>query len=479
MTERHAAYISHSGGERVAADVGIVIVYILVLVGMGLFGGRAVKGADDFAAADKKYGAPVIFASLAASYVGGGFSVGNAAEAFERGVGMTAALLGFGAVTVLVGKYVAPGVRRFAGVSSTGGIAAAAYGKGAGVLVGACGFLCCAGVVGAQMEGMGVTLHTLLGVSPTAGVLIGCGVVLIYSTVGGMGAVIAADMVQFFLLALGMPLLLFAALKRAGGIGAVLAATPPAFFDPVNGRSGAAFLSLFLTMALGEALVPPYTQRLLIGKDLRAASRGTVAAGLFSVPFFVITGLIGLAARALSVTDNAADAMPRLILTVLPVGVRGLVMAAMVSILLSAADGFLNGAAVSLVQDVIAPLCPSLSDKRRLLLLRAVNLLTGGAAVAAALLLPDVLGILTAAYACWSPLTVVPLAAALLGVRANDRTFFAAVFAGGAAALLWRALGSPLSVTGATVGTLANFLVFSLGARRCRKRRQELRLRAK
>lgn len=479
MTERHAAYISHSGGERVAADVGIVIVYILVLVGMGLFGGRKVKGADDFAAADKKYGAPVIFASLAASYVGGGFSVGNAAAAFENGVGMTAALLGFGVVTVLVGKYIAPGVRRFQGVSSTGGIAAAAYGKGAGVLTGLCGFLCCAGVVGAQMEGMGVTLHTLLGVSPTVGVLIGCGVVLLYSTIGGMGAVIAADMVQFFLLALGMPLLLFAALSRAGGVGAVLAATPPSFFNPLNGRSGAAFLSLLLTMALGEALVPPYTQRLLIGKDLRAASRGTVAAGLFAVPFFLITGLIGLTARALAVTDNAADAMPRLILTVLPVGVRGLVMAAMVSILLSAADGFLNGAAVSLVQDVIAPLCPTLSDKRRLFLLRVVNFLTGGAAVAAALLLPDVFGILTAAYACWAPLMVVPLAAALLGVRADGRTFFAAVCAGGATAVLWRAIGSPLAVTGATVGTLANFLTFSLGARRCRRGRQELRLRVK
>ena len=479
MTERHTAYISHSGGERVAADVGIVIVYILVLVGMGLFGGRKVKGADDFAAADKKYGAPVIFASLAASYVGGGFSVGNAAEAFENGIGMTAALLGFGVVTVLVGKYIAPGVRRFAGVSSTGGIAAAAYGKGAGVLTGLCGFLCCAGVVGAQMEGMGVTLHTLLGVSPTVGVLIGCGVVLLYSTIGGMGAVIAADMVQFFLLALGMPLLLFAALSRAGGVGAVLAATPPSFFDPLNGRSGAAFLSLLLTMALGEALVPPYTQRLLIGKDLRAASRGTVAAGVFAVPFFLITGLIGLTARALAVTDNAADAMPQLILTVLPVGVRGLVMAAMVSILLSAADGFLNGAAVSLVQDVIAPLCPTLSDKRRLFLLRVVNFLTGGAAVAAALLLPDVFGILTAAYACWAPLMVVPLAAALLGVRADGRTFFAAVCAGGATAVLWRAIGSPLAVTGATVGTLANFLTFSLGARRCRRGRQELRLRVK
>jgi hypothetical protein len=40
-------------------------------------------------------------------------------------------------------------------------------------------------------------------------------------------------------------------------------------------------------------------------------------------------------------------------------------------------------------------------------------------------------------------------------------------------------LGSPLSITGATVGTLANFLAFFLGTRRCRRGRQELRLRVK
>lgn len=35
--------------------------------------------------------------------------------------------------------------------------------------------------------------------------------------------------------------------------------------------------------------------------------------------------------------------MPALIQAVLPVGIRGIMMAAMVSIILSAADGFLNG----------------------------------------------------------------------------------------------------------------------------------------
>lgn len=453
-----------------ALDIGIVILYLVVLVAMGLKGGGSVESAGDFTAAGRKYGAPVIFATLAASYIGGGYSSGNAAEAFSGGIGMTVALFGFSIATILTGKYLVPGILRFEGAASTGEIIARAYGRTAGILTGIFAFLCCAGVVGAQMESMGVAFHTLLGIPPAAGILLGCGIVLLYSTVGGLQSVIAADMVQFVLLAVGMPLLLILSLHRAGGVGAVINATPTSFFHPLNGTTPLGFLSLMLTMTFGEALVPPYTQRLLIGKNLRATARGTIASGLFSVPFFCITCMIGLTARALQVTDSAANAMPRLILDVLPIGVRGLVMAAMVSIMLSAADGFLNGAAVSLVRDVLLPLKPSLSDRQQLFYLRAVNFLTGAAAVAVALLVPNVFRILILAYSFWSPLILVPLAAALLGVKSDRRAFAYAFIAGLTVTLLWEyALGRPGMITGATAGMAANFTVFCFFTRRYRR----------
>lgn len=464
-----------------ALDIGIVIAYLLLLVIIGLRGGKQVESAADFSAGGKKYGAGVIFCSLAASYVGGGYSAGNAAESFENGIGMTVALCGFGLTTVLIGKYLVPGIARFAGVSSTGGIMTRAYGRFAGIVTGFFAFFCCASVVGAQMESMGVVFHTLLGISPTAGVLLGCGIILLYSTVGGLQSLIAADMVQFALLALGMPLLLVLALTRAGGIGAVLAATPSCFFNPLNGTTPAGFFSLFMTMAFGEALVPPYMQRLLIGKNLRATAKGTVYSGLFSLPFFGITCLIGLVARALAVTNIAGDAMPQLILSVLPIGARGLVMAAMISIMLSAADGFLNGAAISLVQDVLLPLRPDISDRRQLALLRLTNLLTGAAAVTVALLVPNVFHILLLAYSFWSPLIVVPLAAALLGVQTDRRSFCFAVVAGLLTTVLWEyALQRPLDITGSTVGMLANAATFSLCTYRFRRSAcVRLRLRVK
>lgn len=443
-------------------DTGIVIAYIFVLVMMGLRGGRHVKNAGDFTASGGRYGTLVIFATLSASYVGGGYSSGNAAQAFSQGIGTTLTLFGFSLSMLLTGKYLVPGVSRFSGLTSVGGIIGQSYGRSARILAGLFSFICCAGVVGAQMESMGMVFHVLLGLPEWAGILLGCGIVLIYTTFGGMQSVIAADMIQFALLAAGMPLLLIMGLHRAGGPGAVLAAVPPAYLNPLNGTTLPGFVSMFFTMMCGEALAPPYTQRLLIGRNPQGTARGTILSGLFSIPFFLITGMIGLTAYALGTSSEAASAMPDLVQAVLPVGLRGVVMAAMVSIILSAADGFLNGAAVGLVTDVLLPLRPSMPDKAQLRWLRGVNFATGAAAVAAAFLLPDVFSILVLAYSFWCPLILVPLAAAFLGIKSNGRAFRYALLAGLVSTLTWNyLLGKPWGIDGTMVGMLCNLLVFT------------------
>ena len=131
-------------------DTAIVLGYILLLVGIGLRGGKGVKNAADFTASGGRYGTAVIFATLSASYVGGGYSSGNAAKAFSAGISTTLTLLGFSLAMVLIGKFLVPGVARFPGAVTVGGIVGEAYGKRARVLTGLFSFLCCAGVVGAS-----------------------------------------------------------------------------------------------------------------------------------------------------------------------------------------------------------------------------------------------------------------------------------------------------------------------------------------
>ncbi len=442
-------------------DCMVVVGYLAVLLFIGLRGGRRVKDTADFTAHGGRYGVAVIFATLAASYIGGGFSSGNASEAFSRGIGSTLALMGFALAMMGIGRFLVGGVSRFEGVTTVGGILELDYGRGARVLCGIFSFLSCAGVVAAQMEAMGLTFRTLLGVPDTVGILIGFGIVVIYTTFGGMQSVIAADMVQFLLLAVGMPLLLVGGLHHAGGLGAVIEALPAAYWDPLNGTTLWGFLSLFISLAVGEALAPPYTQRLLLGRTPAVTARATILSGAFAVPFFAVTGLIGLCAFALNPLGDAATAMPRMILTVLPVGIRGLVMAAMVSIILSAADGFLNGATVGLVCDCVLPLFPKTSPSLQLRLLRYSNLLIGVGAVGLSLWLPNIFDILLAAYSFWCPVMLVPLAAAFRGVCVPPRVLYCAIGVGLLSSLLWTLLfGEPFGIHGSVVGLLINAGVF-------------------
>lgn len=444
-------------------DQGIVFGYLALLILVGLRGGSHVHRISEFTASGKQCGTFVIFATLSASFIGGGYSSGNAAAAYENGIGTALALFGFGIGMILIGKHLVPGIVRFPNASTVGGVIGVAYGENARRLTGVFAFLCCAGVVGAQMESIGLVFRSLLGVSKTTGILLGCSVVLLYTTFGGMESVLTADLIQFCLLAVGMPLLLCIAIVAGGGPTTVFSAIPTELLNPLNDLTLPAFLSLFFSMMFGEALAPPYMQRLLIGKNARATARGTVFSGLFSLPFFLVTAAIGLTARALGFVGNPASVMPDLILRVLPVGLRGILMAAMTSIILSAADGFLNGAAISLVCDTILPARPHTSDKAGLRLLRLVNFFTGTAAVAVALLIPNVFSILLLAYSFWAPAVLVPLAAALLGIKASERTFFTAVIVGVAVCLGWNhLLMQPFGIDGSPIGMLANAVVFVL-----------------
>jgi len=153
------------------------------------------------------------------------------------------------------------------------------------------------------------------------GILIGCGIVFLYSTVGGMRSVVYTDIIQFIVLAVGIPLTLIFGIMKIGGISEFQAAIPATHFAFPGGlKTVTVFISLFLTFLLGETLVPPYVQRLFLAKDKNHIRKGTLWSGIFSIPFFAVTGLIGLVAFTLNPGLDPNLALPYVIKEVLPIG---------------------------------------------------------------------------------------------------------------------------------------------------------------
>ncbi|MFP4110461.1 MAG: sodium:solute symporter [Desulfonatronovibrio sp.] len=441
----------------------VIVIYLLAVLIIGMLAGRDIKNISQYAVAGKSYGSMVIFATLSASFIGGGFSMGNAEKVFLVGIANIVALWGFSLKEVLIASFIAPKMDKYRDAISVGDIMEVHYGKTAKIFSGVFGFILCAGILGAQIGAIGYVTNLFLGVERFWGIMLGCGIVITYATVGGMKAVVWTDIVQFIILAVGLPLTLYFGIQSAGGLNQVLNTVPQDHLSlTIEPAAIVALCSLFLTFVLGETLVPPYLQRLLIGRNAGQVARGTLYSGLFSFPFFAVTGLIGLVALSLNPEINPNLAMPFVIQQALPPLFQGLVVAAVLAIIMSSADSFLNAAAICFSNDIVKPLRKEpMTQAKEVFMARAITLVVGVLAVVFALSIESVLDILIYSYNFWAPIILVPLVMAIMQKKVSKLKFLSGAGAGIAALLLWNyVLEKPWEIHGIVVGVAANLAVF-------------------
>src|SRR5688500_15399509 len=213
----------------------------------------------------------------------------------------------------------------------------------------------------------------------------------VFVVLGGMKSVLWTEAMHVPVLLAGSTVLLIVGLSQIGGLDALRAANPetihlwrplsttpqtqgfPGFlFDPSN----TPWLGVLLTspiIGLWYWCTDQYiVQRVLTARNLREARRGTMfAAYLKLAPVFIFL-LPGMIAVALfkqgapgfgSIGENPQGAFPVLVSNLLPVGLRGLVLAGMLSALMSALASLFNSTATLFTVDFYKRLWPQSSEK--------------------------------------------------------------------------------------------------------------------
>jgi SSS family solute:Na+ symporter len=439
--------------------------YLAIILGAGLWVSRSVKNLKDYAIGGKSYSAFFVFATLSSSFIGGGFTTGLAEKTYTLGIFYVIALWGFSLKEILVAKYIAPRMQPFSSMYSVGEIMGSIYGENVRIVTGLAGALVCAGIAGAQFSAFGYIVHIFMDIPPVTGLLIGALIVVSYSTLGGMKAVVTNDTIHFCVLIIALPLVLIFGVYHIGGVDALFAHTPATAFT----WSVASVLTLSaaaLSLFFGETLVPPYMQRLLIGKSIQETIRGTMWSGLLSIPFFLLIGVIGIIAFSIT-TDLAPNlALPFVIQTVMPVGLKGFAIAGMMAVIMSSADSFLNAASVSIVHDVLKPLQNArkktlFTHETEIQWTRIATLCVGVGGIIFSIKQTSALDVLLMAYNFWTPVIVVPLISGLLGYRAPAQAFWMGSLAGIIGTVLWNTyVESGVQIEGALIGIMANFVTF-------------------
>ncbi|HWM05456.1 MAG TPA: sodium:solute symporter family protein [Actinophytocola sp.] len=447
-------------------DWALLAGYFLLLILIGVQTIRRVQSADDFAVAGNRIIWPVFFGSLAASFLGGGASLGVAGKTFSDGYVYMFAFFGYAVSFLLIGLFVAPRLKHYLGAHTVGDVMEQHYGRAARLATGVLSILLCAGILGAQALAIGTVVNATLEVPTVPSVIVGMGVVVLYSSFGGAWAVIQTDMLQFVFLGVFIPVTLVLALGEVGGPAALVAALPEAHLTFGGGYGVAVFIGLFVSFLLGETLVPPYAQRTFSTPDSRHARIGFALSGGFAFLFYFIAASIGLVALVLFPNIAPDQAIPTVVMNLLPAGLIGLVVAALLAVVMSTASSYLNSIAVVFVKDIYQPFInPRVSAQKKLWLERGLSLGIGVVATVFALSVPSIVDALLYSYTFWAPTIVIPLLIAVLfGSRAKAAAL-SAIAAGVVVTAVWIIfLQESTGLDGLVVGAAANLLVFAVVA---------------
>ncbi len=206
----------------------------------------------------------------------------------------------------------------------------------------------------------------------------------VYTVFGGLRAVLYTDTAQALLLLIGSACITAIGLEKLGGWGELQAmakqnAEAFSFWRPIDDPDFP-----WLGILIGSPVVGIWywctdqyiVQRTLAAKNLRNARRGALWGGVLKVwPVFIflIPGMIGWALHTKGViqipfkSDGVAldgdKVFPTLVMSLLPTGLRGLVVAGLLAALMSSLSSLFNSSASLFTVDIYEKLRPGQSEK--------------------------------------------------------------------------------------------------------------------
>jgi len=220
----------------------------------------------------------------------------------------------------------------------------------------------------------GLLLNRLLGIDMYTSAVIMVVITGVYTITGGLRAVIYTSVIQSFLLVGGALILTVIGLNEIGGIAALQQKLPKSYFALFNSASdpdipwtgivfGAPILALWYWCS-DQYIV----QRVLSAKNISHARNGTLLAGFLKIlPVFILV-IPGLTAAVIFPGIKGDQAYAALVSSgLLPVGLRGLVVAGLLAALMSSLASSFNSAATLFTMDIYRLFKKQVSERKLVL----------------------------------------------------------------------------------------------------------------
>ena len=389
-----------------AIDIAVLIVYLAGVVGIGCWVGRKGRNPDEFMAAGRKVPGWAVGLSIFGTYVSSISFLALPGKAYGGNWNAFVFSLSLPLTTWLAVKYFVPFYRRSGEVSAYQHLEQR-FGPWARTYAVICYLLTQLARMGTILYLLALALAPLTGWSMVTIILVAGVLVILYTLVGGMEAVIWTDVVQsivFIGAALVCVLLLLTGLPRGPGQLLGIAAEHHKF--SLGSFGGSLSESTFWVVLIYGVVInlqnfgidQSYVQRYQTAKTDREAAKSVWLGALLYLPvsavfFFIGTALFAFYTARPELLPASVDAankpdavFPHFIVAQLPVGITGLVIAGIFAAAQSTVSSSINCSATLILCDLYKRhLRPDASDAQSMRVLYAATLVIGVAGTGAAL----------------------------------------------------------------------------------------------
>jgi len=430
---------------------GMLAIYMIGMLVIGFVCTKKINSLDDFIVAGRRLTFWVATATMVATQFGAGSCMGVAATVYGSGVRDVIADPISMSLCLLVAAYLIVGKLRRGGYTTVPDIIEARYGKVAGVYAGIFMLPVYIGWTGAQIIGFGTVIHLLVPqVSLVAGMLIGGGVVLLYTICGGMWAVTMTDVVQVCIMIIGLLCIVPGMFSEAGGFSAVFSQTAEdgsslisIMPEPNCGFGGHVYyIGQWIIMGLGCMIGQELIQRSMAAKTEKIAIRSCFLSGFIYFAIGLISISVGLAAKILfqkwgvdvAAADNLEnEVLPRMAMHILG-GMHPILLSvficALLAAIMSSSDSSLLATSTLFVKNVFLPIFPQVKLKSQLKLARIMTVVALLFSVWLALSVDSIYGLMVNSWSSLLVVVVMPCIGAMYFRRSGKLSALSCMISG-------------------------------------------------
>jgi len=472
--------------------IAFVSLYLALTITIGLVAARLVKNSTDYLVAGRRLPLYMNVATVFATWFGAETVLSVSATFAKDGLhGIPGDPFGASVCLVLAALLFARLFYRM-NLLTIGDFYKQRYGKPVEVLTSLSITISYLGWTSAQMTALGLVIYSLSGgvLQLNQAIVLGAGVVVIYTIFGGMWSVAFTDLLQTVVIVIGLTLVALLVGDLAGGVEKVVdraAADGKLVMFPADMDASAwwAMAGAFFAFAFGSIPQQDVFQRMTSAKNEKTAVRGTIIGGLVYFCFAFVPIYIAYAALVadpslakLFANDDARviqKILPDLVLGKMPLWAQVMFFGALLSAILSTASGALLAPTALFTENVLRPFVRHMGDRQMLLTLRIILVTFAAAALLFAVNSTSTMyEMVQNAYNVTLTGAFVPLLAGAYWKRANTQgallsivlgvgTWLVADNAAAAAMVPPNLVGFFASIIGMVLGTLAPTIIRNHG----------------